>query len=191
MGFEEVVVSPDEIWEYFEKNAVKLEHAHHKCAQSDNWSVWITNDDDLPTFTVFCGEEPMREYEAINKTDAMEQYMLALSDIGIEYGDLEVTEIDESAAEEYDIQEREAELDDIISNAMSDMLGTDWLKVDEDAFKNAVSTAKEVLCDIMGKQYKLPLYRPMHLVGEDGKQFFSEYPYGSLAKGDSMKTTTE
>lgn len=186
MRHEDVVVSPDEIWEYFEKNAVKLEQAHHRCAQSDNWSVWITNDDGLPTFTVFCGEEPMHEYEAINKTDAMEQYMLALSDIGIEYGDTESLKF-----EEYDIQERELELDDIISNALSDILGSDWIRVDDDSFKAAVGTAKEVICDILGKQYKFPLYRPMHLIGEDGKEFFEEYPYESLVKGDSMKTTTE
>lgn len=188
---EEVLISPNEIWGYFEKNATALKQAHHKCAESDEWSVWITNNDDYPTFTIFCGEDPTHEYDAISRSDAMEQYMLALSDIGIEYGDMESLKFDDSAAEEYDIQERESELDDIISNALSDILGSDWIRVDDDSFKAAVGTAKEVVCDILGKQYKFPLYRPMHLIGEDGKEFFEEYPYESLVKGDSMKTTTE
>lgn len=173
-----VTISPSDIWGYFVDHALQLEKMHHKCAEAGEWSVWITNDEGFPTFTVFYNEEAMQEYSAVSKTDSYDQYMLALEDIGISYGDLTASDDDDER-----IMEREQELDDIISGAISDILGS-YDEVLEDT--DMIKTVKEVTLDILGLQFRLPVYRPMRLKSIDGEEFFtSDYPYENLRAGDT------
>ena len=51
---------------------------------------------------------------------------------------------------------------------------------DEDIIATAADDIKEHVLEYIARKHRLPIYRPMYLEGEDGKDFYSEYPYEEM-----------
>lgn len=192
-----IKVLPQNIWQYFTANAVRLETTLLCVAENNDdgeWSVWITNDDGCPTFQVFFESSSIREYTAYSEDDIQDAYALALEDIGYialdDDGGLPTAsysnEVDDEQSD-YDIMIRESELDEVCEHLIMDVLEDEYDKTDNDTISEAVKTVKEVVCDILGKQYGFNIYRPMYLVSEDGSQFFSERPYPSILAAEKAE----
>lgn len=196
-----IIVKPSDVWQYFVDNNIVLEGSMHLVAENDEWQVWITCDDETAVFCVEYDGDALREYTAYDESDIEEQYGFALEDIG--FVDSEFEDDDESGlpSAEYsgefddqvcdlDIREREAELDDVCTQFVCEVLDTDYIHADDDLIEQAAKTIKEVICDIIAKQYGMKLYRPMWLVGEDGNKFFAEYPYPHIMAAEQPKKSS-
>lgn len=195
-----IKVQPKDIWQYFVSNAIRLESSLLCVAENDDegevWGVWLTSDDGAPVFQVFYGDESIREYTAFGEDDIQEAYGYALGDIGYMTLDDDrglptasySNEADDEDAD-YDIMVRESELDEICKRLIIEILDAehDAASLDDDTIAEATKTIKEVVCDILGKQYGLDVYRPMHLVAEDGTQFFTEHPYPSIMAAEKAE----
>lgn len=194
---EDIRVSPDKIWDYFVANRDRLETIQFLIAQNDSMEVYLTNDDGTAVFTVYVGEDPVSDYESYSQFDIEGTYKLALSEIGIDiddddndgfddftdrilsyYGSEEADE--EETEEEFDIRCRERELNNAVQNLIYDVLDDNIDDVSTEEIEQATFTIKEMVCDILAKQYHMPVYRPMFLITDKGERFFTEFPYPSI-----------
>lgn len=179
-----ILVKPDELWSFFKKNALKLEERSELVAENGNRSIWVFNDEGIPSFIVYEGDVDVEGFDLLDEED--DQYALALIAIGFD----EIETDEESgtvSGEDYDeddedalIEEREEELDTVCANMVYDVLGDDSDAATADEISQAARFVKEVVCDILTKKFGFPVYRPMYLVDEEGKKFFSEYPYEQM-----------
>ena len=60
---------------------------------------------------------------------------------------------------------------------MIDILGDSYF---EDDIDDAIVDVKEHMLEYMARKPGLLIYRPMYLEDEDGKDFYSEYPYEEM-----------
>ena len=178
-----ILVKPDELWSFFKKNALKLEEHSELVAENGNRSIWVFNDDGIPSFIIYEGDAEVEGFELFDEED--DQYALALIAIG--FGDDIEEESGTVSGEDYDeddedalIEEREEELNVVCENLIYDVLDSDTDAVTADEISQAAKFIKEVVCDILTKKFGFPVYRPMYLVDEDGKKFFAEYPYEQM-----------
>lgn len=195
-----IIIKPSEIWRYFQNNSEKLSNVMHMIAENDDWTVWITADEEEALIQVQYDGDVVREYVAYDESDIEEQYGFALDDIGFfpeEYDDPACGDpvcaysgaFDDQVCD-VDIAEREAEIDEIVTKFIIEMLGDEYIDTDDEAIEESTKTVKEVVCDILCKQYGMKLYRPMWLVGEDGNKFFAEYPYPHILAGEKQKSNS-
>ena len=52
--------------------------------------------------------------------------------------------------------------------------------VAEDVIEEIADDVKEHTLEYIARRHGLPIYRPMYLEDEDGKDFYSEYPYEEM-----------
>lgn len=198
-------VKPEKIWEYFKTNQDRLETTQILIASRFPFELYITNDDGTAVFTIYEGDDPVSAYEAYSQFDIQEVYEEALDDIDIEYDGFDEDDDDDDCGfdnmnlldrtldgssdeddskdeteEEFDIRIRETELNNAVQNLIYDILEQDIDNVSSDEIEQATFTIKEVVCDILAKQYHLPVYRPMFLISGNGEKFFEEYPYPAI-----------
>ena len=178
-----IIVQPNDFWDFFKKNALKLEVSSELVAENGDRSIWVFNDDGIASFIIYEGDVEVEGFELLDEDD--NQYALALIEIGL-FDEIE-EESGTVSGEDYDeddedaiIEEREEELDMVCSNMVYDILGDDSDAATADEMSKAAKFIKEVVCDILTKKFGFPVYRPMYLVDEDGKKFFSEYPYEQM-----------
>lgn len=207
-----VRVTPDDIWDYFVANSDRLRTTQIMVAENKNngMELYITDDDGTAVFTIYNGDDPVFEHEAYSRFDIEDTYKMALSDIGIDYdngfddededsgfpiSDLldrslasykeDEEESKEDTEEEFDIRVREAELNNAVQNLIYEILDNDLDEICGDEIEQATFTIKEAVCDILARQYHLPVYRPMYLVTASGERFFEEYPYPHIEEDNS------
>ena len=178
-----IIVQPDDFWDFFKKNALKLEERSELVAENGDRSIWVFNDEGIASFIIYEGDAEVEGFELFDEED--NQYALALIAIGL-FDEIE-EESDTVSGEDYDeddedalIEEREEELDTVCANLVYDILGDDSDAATADEISQAAKLIKEVVCDILTKKFGFPIYRPMYLVDEDGKQFFTDYPYEQM-----------
>lgn len=178
-----VILEPSEVWDYFEQNVEKLHSSYHLIASNNEYGaeIYITvnsygeaqiiaelDGDRMETTTVFNAEECEKVCRSV-------------------YDDyLTPSAVSSAVEEESLIEAREQELDDAVYNFLMDVLDEYQDDMDE-----LVETAKEHFLEFMAREMKLPVYRPMHLVDEDGEEFFSEYPYEDMIYDDEVKVGFE
>ena len=194
-----IYIQPYELWSVFKSNALDLEQHSKICAEYDEQSVWFFNDDGIPCFVVFNAGEEIETFDMFDEDD-IDQYIMVLVAIGFDESEIKQDESEcgsdnsepgsESVAvsdheEQETIEAREDELDTIITNMVYDILGDDESGVSEADIDDAAHLIKEVVCDILGKKYGMPVYRPMYLVDENGSKFFEEYPYPVIVDSDN------
>lgn len=78
------------------------------------------------------------------------------------------------------IEEREDELDGAFYDLLSVVLDGCILSDIDDICDDV----KEHLLEYIYKKYELPIYRPMILTDEDGKDFYEEFPYECMVFDD-------
>ena len=189
----DIALEPAKVWDYYQRNAGKLQSSMHEIASNDEFGVkiYITAssygdaqvivemDDDREEITTVCSAE---ECERVCKS----VYADYLTSAVVSSAGQAEDEIDRANEEDFLIEAREQELDDAVYNFLMDVLDEYQDDIDE-----LVEMAKEHFLEFMAREMKLPVYRPMHLVDEDGEEFFSEYPYEDMIYDDEVKVGFE
>lgn len=165
-----------DIWAYFQRQHERLLEHEQLVAQNDATgdTVYVSREGEriiIMTYDAF--ENPISEHEADNYVDAIDIYATALAEIGI--SDDGESQIDDST-----IKTRETELDIAAEALVYEIAGDDLDTVPDIDLDEVCKAVKEVCCQMLANQFKIPVYRPMKLKREDGSMFISEYPYSEL-----------
>lgn len=189
----DIILEPSEVWDYIEQNVGKLRSSYHLIASNDEYGaeIYITvnsygeaqivaelDGDRMETTAVFNAEECEKVCRSV-----YDDYLTPSAVSTAEQG--EYDEGDRGNEEDL-IEIRESELDDAVYNCLMEILESY-----DDDMDALVETTKEYLCEFLARTCKLPVYRPMHLVDEDGEEFFSEYPYEDMIYDDEVKVGFE
>lgn len=176
-----IIITPSEVWTYFQEYKDKLKTEMHKIAESPNgsWEVWISSEDDnLRIIVTDTDDDIIDEGWATTEHECLD----IVGDIYscyLGYVDAD-DEVDLDSEDEYINQElisaREDEIDVLFQNFLFDLLPD----TDEDIIATAADDIKEHVLEYIARKHRLPIYRPMYLEGEDGKDFYSEYPYEEM-----------
>lgn len=189
----DIILEPSEVWDYFENNVGKLHSSYHLIASNDEYGaeIYITvnsygkaqiiaelDGDRMETTTVFNAEECEKVCRSVYDDYLTPSAVSSATQVEYDEGD--------RGNEEDLIEIRESELDDAVYNCLMEILESY-----DDDMDALVETTKEYLCEFLARTCKLPVYRPMHLVDEDGEEFFSEYPYEDMIYDDEVKVGFE
>lgn len=171
----------------------------------DNLPYFTVNVDDVPIHNEFClgvhdAEETAAEiyekyideaFKTLSEIDDLDDTNeFSWEDNPIEYDDwLDFDE--EFDDKEFDLKmeisneqlicERETELDDCINwflDTVSDKLPVIDFEDDD------IEDIKDHFCEYVARKYGVNIWRPMYLEGEDGKDFYTEYPYEAMVYDD-------
>lgn len=178
-----VEVEVSNIWGYFTENKDRdFGSFCEMIAESPEFGVqvWLSNCDGDPDFQVVADNDIIFEDIAYGKTDCEETYQLICE----EYLTSKVVDTlcsleDDSPENPEDIiNKRERELDDAVWDFLYTALETCPSKTIE---PTKMDDIKERILDVLGKELKLPVYRPMYLFDVDtDEKFYEEYPYEVL-----------
>lgn len=176
-----VMIAPSEVWTYFQEHKDELKTEMCKIANSPygSWEVWISNEDDnLRIIVTDTDDDIIDEGWATTEHECLD----IVGDIYscyLGYVDAD-DEVDLDSEDEYINQElisaREDEIDVLFQNFLFDLLPD----TDDDIIATAADDIKEHVLEYIARKHRLPIYRPMYLEGEDGKDFYSEYPYEEM-----------
>lgn len=174
-----VMIAPSEVWTYFQEHKDELKTEMCKIANSPygSWEVWISNEDDnLRIIVADTDDDIIDEGWATTERECLD----IVGDIYSCYIGYVDDEVDLDGEDDYINQEiiakRENEIDVLFQNFLFDLLPD----TDEDIIATAADDVKEHVLEYIARKHRLPIYRPMYLEGEDGKDFYSEYPYEEM-----------
>lgn len=164
-----VIVTPSEVWSYFHAHRTELSTTMNLIAENSDGTIgiYITEKDGEPNFIVENDDDIIDENMAISKVDceetARELYSEYLGD-----DEFDMKEI---------IADREDEITVLFQNLLFDLLVD---TANEDIIDDIVEDVKEHTLEYIARKHSMPIYRPMYLEGEDGEDFYSEYPYEEM-----------
>lgn len=188
-----IILEPDEVWEYFNKNKKELFTSMHEVASNDEYGVvvYVTEGMGLPNIVVEADGQKIYDEKCLNEKDCentvqnvFDDYLtsgivnaLASSDYTEResYSDLEMR---------LEIEERESELEDAtfeFINAVCDGDAPTACYCDTEMLKDV----EEHFLEYLARKWDIPIRRPMILEDENGKDFFEEYPYEFMDFEDS------
>lgn len=78
------------------------------------------------------------------------------------------------------IAEREDWLDQAVLDFLDAVIGDDFQDYDSDTVGNLVEDCKEHFLEYLSRKHSVPICRPMYLEDENGKDYYSEYPYEEM-----------
>lgn len=189
----DIILEPSEVWGYFQRNAGKLQSSYHLIASNDEYGaeIYISADSYGEAQIIAELDGDRMETTVVSNAEECEKVCRSVYDdyltpSAVSTATQAEDEIDRANEEEFLIEAREQELDDAVYNFLMDVLDEYQDDMDE-----LVETAKEHFLEFMARKMKLPVYRPMHLVDEDGEEFFSEYPYEDMIYDDEVKVGFE
>ena len=189
-----IVIScpPSDVYDLFCE--VKDVHDMFELARNDSYGVviyigqayggpeFIVEIDDEPVYSeCYCEREGYEDTEApiwcreraIKLYDTcLSAYVLDLLD-----GDVSLEDDDEERNIETEMEDREFELDDSFDTVLYMALRNSGVSLSLEDEEKIKDDLKERCLEYLARQYKIPIWRPMHLVGEDGEEFLEEYPY--------------
>lgn len=174
-----IIVPPSEVWAYFHAHKNELGTDMNLIAESEDniTGIYITETDGDPQFIVENCNEVIDEDMAVTKTDCeTTAAMLYAEYVGFTEEE-DLSSDFESESENEIIMKREDELDVLFQNMVIDILGDSYF---EDDIDDAIVDVKEHMLEYMARKHGLLIYRPMYLEDEDGKDFYSEYPYEEM-----------
>lgn len=189
-------VKPLDLPTYVEDHIDELPQYELQLAESDEFTLYVTLDDNNMISFVICDEsgDPVAMYEADkgDEADLIEKYSRSLDEIGYsptaEYIESQSDDDDDDSDIDYQstISEHEEEMNSLVSELIYEFMGADaWGEISSADIEEAAISIKEIVCQIMHKQYKLPVFRPMFLVSESGEKFYTEYPYPQMIPVDT------
>lgn len=177
-----IVLYPSGVWEYFQNHKDELKDNMLKIAESPNgsWEVWISSEDDnLRIIVTDMDDDIIDEGWATTEHECLD----IVGDIYscyLGYVDAD-DEVDLDSEDEYINQElisaREDEIDVLFRNMLFDLLDK---SIAEDVIEEIADDVKEHTLEYIARRHGLPIYRPMYLEDEAGKDFYSEYPYEEM-----------
>lgn len=180
-----VRVKPENVWSFYIENRRTLAQKMLLLAANDDLeaSVYITDEDGLPQFYVFCGDDPIFQLEGHSAAECEETAKNLYEDyLSDDQEALAVAEDSGKSKEEDTISKREDELDDAFGNLLEAISTADYYRrPDAD---NVCDDIKELVCEYLYRKYGISVYRPMYLEDEDGKDFYAEYPYEHMVFDD-------
>jgi len=90
----------------------------------------------------------------------------------------------EEEIEEESIEERELELDTLVYDFYSNVLGFN-AKFEPQDEQEMLEDIKEHFLEYMARKHSIPIYRPMYLEDVDtGKEYYTDYPYEDMVFED-------
>ena len=192
---QDIYVTPEDIWDYYEDNLKDLEKCMHKIAENKDYGVvvYLTDDEGFPGIIVDAdGETVYTDFVATPKdcvdvvSEIYENFLsykaietLANIDIVHDDDEPEVTLPDF----EDEIEERELEIEDALWVFLGEVLGGDAtleIMTGDEMFEDI----KEHFLEYLARVHGLPVRRPMFLTDENGEDFFEEYPYEHMIFDD-------
>ena len=211
-----IILQPDECWQYFKDNKELLKQEIHMIAEEPNFgiAIYLANDSELPYVAVYVDDDMVDSCFALDEQDLTYtvdefykkyiedsfQTLLRVSeededeeesfddfDMDLEFDDFypswtnEKEEESESSTEDDLINDREEE----INVSLENFLETVCEKSIVFAFKpDEIDEIKDHFCEYLARKYKLEIWRPMYLEDENGKDFYTEYPYEHMIYDD-------
>ena len=187
----DIALEPAKVWDYYQRNAGKLQSSMHEIASNDEFGVkiYITAssygdaqvivemDDDREEITTVSSAE---ECERVCKSVYADYLTSAVVSSAVQAED---EEIDRANEEEFLIEAREQEINDAIFDFLMEVAGG----VDGEI----MVPFKEHILEYLARDMNQPIYRPMYLEDENGEEFFSEYPYEDMIYDDEVKVGFE
>lgn len=166
-----IYMKPEEIKKFWESHPDGA-YMQHKIAEYDerDVEVYISIEDDVLKFTTIKGGDVCGEYTAYTPDD-----------IDFIFEEIEINDLSPLRPEEVyinveqKIEEREAEIADIVSDFVYNITNGDAGMSDEDTEK-----FKDMICEILYREFDISVYRPMILEDEDGNKSLSNYPYEEI-----------
>ena len=176
-----IVLYPSGVWEYFQNHKDELKDNMLKIAESPNgsWEVWISSEDDNLRIIVTDMDDDIIDVGWATSESECKEVTCDIYACYISYfeGDEDNTDSEDDYINKEIIAEREDEIDVLFRNMLFDLLDK---SVAEDVIEEIADDVKEHTLEYIARRHGLPIYRPMYLEDEDGKDFYSEYPYEEM-----------
>ena len=182
-------VQPRNVWKLFMENKAALRTKLKQIASNEEYGVeiYLTNTDEQAEIVVCmdgsecCSQTASTEAECEEVVSEIYDDYLTNNVLnmlcGDEYGDADAEEWQLS-----DIEDREAELDDMVYTFISGILNDDFMSYPE--FDKICEDCKEHFLEYMARKWKIPICRPMILEDDNGDTFFEEFPYECMEFDD-------
>ena len=207
-----IIIEPENIWDYFEENLDSLETIMHTVAENKEYGteICLTNDGGLPCFVVTADDVEVETATCWEKTncifEAKRLYDWYLTDKAVQaiadaldtkearkfsdvyddegfYDEYDYSTEDESLLMlEEEIDDRESDLRWAIGNFLETVLSDS--NVNGDEFIEMEEDCLEHFLEYIHLKHGLDIYRPMWIKYEDGSEEFEEFPYEYLAFDD-------
>lgn len=193
-----IIIEPQKLWSYIkqqDKNG-QLDTTMYEIASNDEYgiSVYISKDargryciiveaDETEIFNeyVYNEEDARHTCDEVYENYLTDKVINIISDM--ENGDDEDEDYVFDMELEDEIETRENDLTEFTMNFIMDILGGDAY-FDSDDFDEIIEDCKEHFLEYMARKHGLAIYRPMILEGDDGEDFFEEYPYECMEFDD-------
>lgn len=203
-----IIIEPENIWDYFEENLDSLETIMHTVAENKEYGteICLTNDGGLPCFVVTADDVEVETATCWEKTncifEAKRLYDWYLTDKAVQaiadaldtkearkfsdvyddegfYDEYNYSTEDESLLMlEEEIDDRESDLRWAIGNFLETVLSDS--NVNGDEFIEMEEDCLEHFLEYIHLKHGLDIYRPMWIKYEDGSEEFEEFPYEHL-----------
>lgn len=177
-----IIVEAENVWDYFQKHKLELEQKMIAIAENPDYGViiYVSNENDLPVFTVTADEYQYDEQYAVSANDCLktvrtmyDQYLtenFLKCDEGVSEDEVSLLSIED------EIAERELELDDVVALFIGTAMDEDYTTLGSD-FDEICEDVKDHFLEYLARKHDIAVRRPMILEDEDGEEFFEEYPY--------------
>lgn len=207
-----IIIAPEEIWDYFEEHKNELETIMHTIADNKEYGteICVTNDGELPCLIVTADDVEIEQTTCWEKTnclfEAKRLYDWYLTDKAVQaiadafdtkeaqefsdfydderfYGEYDYNTEDESLLMmQEEIEDRESDLSWAVGNFLETVLSDSNISSDE--VIEIEEDCLEHFLEYIHLKHGLDIYRPMWIKYEDGSEEFEEFPYEHLAFDD-------
>lgn len=173
-----IIFRPSEVWAFFQNHKIELERGLYRIAENTNLKVSISNDDGSLKIVVVSADDCILDVAWANDERECQNIVgdIYLRHLGYVDDEIDLDDEDVYINQEI-IAERENEIDVLFRNMLFDLLDK---SVAEDVIEEIADDVKEHTLEYIARRHGLPIYRPMYLEDEDGKDFYSEYPYEEM-----------
>lgn len=166
-----IYMNKEDIKEYWQSNAGGS-YMQHKVAEYDerDCEVYISIEDGVLKFTIIKGGNVCGEYTAYGEDD-----------VDFIFDEIEEEDLSPIIPEEFcmtaqeKIAEREEELNDLITDFVYNITNGD-----EGLDPEGTERFKDMVCELLYREFGISVRRPMVLQDEDGNESISEYPYDEI-----------
>lgn len=190
----DIILEPSEVWDYFQRNAGKLQSSYHLIASNDEYGaeIYISADSYGEAQIIAELDGDRMETTVVSNAEECEKVCHSVYDDYLTPSAVSTaTQTEDEGIDredgEFYIEKREQELDDATYDFLMVALDGEY----QEDMDTIIETAKERFLEFIAREMKLPVFRPMYLEDEDGEEFFSEYPYECMVFDDEVKVGFE
>ena len=180
------ILEPSEVWSFFQGNPDDVRGLQYEIARYEEYGVNIyisSGYEDILTVSVEADDVQIYEEDiyweyccASSIQNIYDEFLSSNVFNYIEEKDAMDAELELEEREEL-IVLREEELDNAIYE-FCEYVATS--KITMDLELDVLEDLKEHFLEYMARKHGIEIYRPMYLEGEDGEEFYTEYPYPQM-----------